>query len=111
MQAVNPAAVGHVVEDGHGQGTRFLGDQANGPAQFQQFPIAGLDDILPAEQDAAGDLQSLYIIMQAVQAFEQGALSAAGGTYDTGNLVSGEGKRHIFQDMRSADVYVQVMDS
>ena len=67
--------------------------------------------ILSAEQDAAGDLQSLYIIMQAVQAFEQGALSAAGGTYDTGNLVSGEGKRHIFQDMRSADVYVQVMDS
>ena len=80
-------------------------------AQFQQFPIAGLYDILPAEQDTAGDLQSLYIIMQAVQAFEQGALSAAGGTYDTGNLVSGEGKRHIFQDMRSADVYVQVMDS
>ena len=110
VHSVDPAAVSHVVEDGHGQGTGFLGHQADVPAELQQFLVVGTDDIVRAQEDTAAHLQSFHVVMHTVQRFQQGALSAAGRPDDAGNAVAREGEVHLPEDGIPSNGDTQVSD-
>ena len=107
--AVDAAAVGHVVVDAHRQGAGTLWHQTDVAAKFRKTAAACFEDVGTVEGDLSGHTQTFYTVVETVERAKQRAFATTGGTDDASDLVAGDLHVDVLQYMCSMDVDIEMM--
>ena len=82
--ALEPQAVGDVLVDGLGERIGALEHHADAPAQFDDIHLAAVD-VVAGDADAAFDADVVNQVVHAVEAPQEGGLTATGRSDEGGN--------------------------
>lgn len=106
--AVDAAAVGHIVVDAHRQRAGTLWHQADVTAKFREAAAASLEDVCTVEGDLTGHAQAFYAVVETVERAKQRTLAATGGADDASDLVAGNLHVDVLQYVCPMDIDVEV---
>ena len=109
--SVDAAAIGDIVVDTHRKWAGALRNETDVATNLSDVGALGGDNVLSAEVDVAGDLDTLVSIHETVERPEESRLAAAGGADDTSNLILRNRDADILKNMCVVDIQVQVVDS
>ena len=94
VDALNAQPIGHVLENGLGEGVRLLKHHANPPAQLGDIDFLLLD-VFTGDEDLAFSAATVDQVVHAVEATQQCRLAAATGSDERSDLPAGNIKLNI----------------
>src|SRR6266478_2249214 len=107
FRAVDPQAIGHVVENGFGERIGALKDHADAAAIRSNVLRK---DVLAIEKNFALEAGAAHDLVHAIEGAQQGGLAAAGGANERGDLIGGDAQVDVEEDLLAGKKEIDLGD-
>ena len=109
VNAMDAAAISHIVIDAHGQWAGALRNKPNIATQLAETAAAGFENVATVEVHFTCHTQSFHTIVETVERTEQCALATSRWANDACDLVAWDLYVDILENMHSVDVDIEML--